>query len=116
MHVEIPLPLSSARRGLAVGLAAGRGNRNLAGLRTALAFAWAAAVPVVLITLASFDVGIERVAPSEVLPLVDPDLWSGLLLTLVLAVVSIVASFPVGVCWRCRRPACGARFSSWPSK
>jgi general L-amino acid transport system permease protein len=80
-----------------VGLAAGRGNRNLAGLRTALAFAWAAAVPVVLITLTSFNVGIERVAPSEVLPLVDPDLWSGLLLTLVLAVVSIVASFPIGV-------------------
>jgi len=81
----------------AVGLAAGRGNRNLASLRTALALAWAASMPAVLIALTSFDVGIERVAPSEVLPLVDPDLWSGLLLTLVLAVVSIVASFPVGV-------------------
>ena len=80
-----------------VGLAAGRGNRNLAGLRSALALAWAATLPGVLITLTSFDVGIERVAPSEVLPLVDPDLWSGLLLTLVLAVVSIVASFPIGV-------------------
>ena len=31
------------------------------------------------------------------LPIVKPELWSGLLLTLVLAIVGIVASFPIGV-------------------
>ena len=80
-----------------VARAAGRRNRNLGGVGAWLAVAWAIALPGVLILLTSFDVGIERVAPAEVLPLVDPDLWSGLLLTLVLAVVSIVASFPIGV-------------------
>jgi general L-amino acid transport system permease protein len=81
----------------ALGWATGRNNRNLAGLGRSLVVGWVIAVPALLILLTSFDVGIERVAPAEVLPIVDPDLWSGLLLTLVLAVVSIVASFPIGV-------------------
>lgn len=81
----------------ALGWATGRRNRNLAGLRPALAVAWILAVPAWLILLTSFEVGVEQLAPAEVLPIVDPDLWSGLLLTMVLAVVSIVASFPIGV-------------------
>ncbi len=34
---------------------------------------------------------------SAVMPMVSPELWSGLMLTLVLAVVGIVVSFPIGV-------------------
>ncbi|HSB91431.1 MAG TPA: amino acid ABC transporter permease [Anaerolineales bacterium] len=81
----------------ALGRAAGRRNRNLAGLRAALMAAWVLIVPGALVLLTSFEVGVERLAPAEILPLVDLNLWSGVLLTLVLAVVSIVASFPIGV-------------------
>jgi general L-amino acid transport system permease protein len=80
-----------------LGQAAGRRNRNLAGLRAGLIAAWVLIVPGALVLLTSFEVGVDRLAPAEVLPLVDLDLWSGALLTLVLAVVSIVASFPIGV-------------------
>jgi general L-amino acid transport system permease protein len=80
-----------------IGRGAGRRNRNLASLGPAMAGAWVVGLPAVLIFVTSFEVGVERLAPTEVLPLVDPDLLSGLVLTLVLAVVSIVASFPIGV-------------------
>ncbi|HET7009638.1 MAG TPA: amino acid ABC transporter permease [Anaerolineales bacterium] len=80
-----------------IGSGAGKSNRNLVGLRRGLAIAWIIAVPALLILLTSFEVGVDRVAPAEVLPLVDLDLWSGVMLTMVLAVVSIAASFPIGV-------------------
>jgi general L-amino acid transport system permease protein len=93
--IVVLLPLGVAAWFL--GLVSGRRNRNLTGLGRALVLAWVAGAPALLILLTSFEVGVERLAPAEVLPLIDPDLWSGLLLTLVLAVVSIVASFPIGV-------------------
>jgi len=50
-----------------------------------------------MVILTSFDVGVERVAPAEVLLKVEPPLWGGILLTLVLSTVSILFSFPIGV-------------------
>ena len=86
---------------MAVGWLAGRSLGNsLSGLeatRKALLPAWLFGVPIVILVLTSFDVGVEQVAPAEVLPLVEPAIWGGVLLTLVLSVVSILASFPIGV-------------------
>jgi len=56
-----------------------------------LAIAWLLSLPVVGILLRGFSWG------GGVLPLVPLDMWSGLLLTLVLAIVGIVASFPLGI-------------------
>jgi general L-amino acid transport system permease protein len=98
--LEVPSLLLTALLGAVawlLGRRAGRANRNLAGLRAAVSGAWVVGMPAVLVLLTSFEVGVARLTPAEVLPLVDPDLISGLLLTLVLAVVSIVASFPIGV-------------------
>ncbi|HEX9674951.1 MAG TPA: amino acid ABC transporter permease [Anaerolineales bacterium] len=85
----------------AAGWLAGRSLGNsLSGvgeIRKALLPAWLLAVPVLAVLLTGFDVGVEQVAPAEVLPLVEPAIWGGVLLTLVLAVVSILASFPIGV-------------------
>jgi general L-amino acid transport system permease protein len=52
---------------------------------------WLLSFPVIAILLRGFS------EESQILPLVPTDIWSGLLLTLVLAVVGIVASFPLGV-------------------
>lgn len=52
---------------------------------------WLLSFPVITILLRGFS------EESWVLPLVPTDLWSGLLLTFVLAIVGIVASFPLGV-------------------
>lgn len=52
---------------------------------------WVLSFPVITLLLRGFG----RTTP--VMPLVPLDMWSGLLLTLVLAVVGIVASFPLGV-------------------
>ena len=48
-------------------------------------------------TLTTFDVGVESVAPSDALPIVQPNIWSGIMLTVILATVSIVLSFPIGI-------------------
>lgn len=85
----------------AAAAAAGRGlGRNLSNVpsaRRGLAVAWAAAAPAALLLLTHFEVGVERLRPAQVLPVVEPALWGGVLLTLVLATVSILASFPIGV-------------------
>jgi general L-amino acid transport system permease protein len=60
-------------------------------LRRWIVLAWLASFPLIGILLRGFSEG------SVFLPLVSADLWSGLLLTLVLAIVGIVASFPLGV-------------------
>jgi general L-amino acid transport system permease protein len=52
---------------------------------------WLLSLPVITILLRGFS---EK---GKVLPLVATDLWSGVLLTFVLAIVGIVASFPLGV-------------------
>jgi len=86
---------------LAVAVLAGRSlGRSLSGvegLRRSMLPAWLLMPPLLVLLLTGFDVGVESVAPSEVLPLVQPTVWGGVMLTLVLATVSIVASFPIGV-------------------
>jgi general L-amino acid transport system permease protein len=55
-----------------------------------LFLAWLASVPVVVLVL-------YGIPSTEALPVVPTNDWSGLLLTLLLAVVSIALSFPMGV-------------------
>ena len=81
----------------AAGHRLGRNLSNVPSARRGLAMAWAAALPAAVLLLTHFDVGVERVRPAQVLPVVEPALWGGVLLTLVLATVSILASFPIGV-------------------
>ena len=52
---------------------------------------WVLSFPVLGVFLRGFT------ETSAVMPLVSPELWSGLMLTLVLAIVGIIASFPIGV-------------------
>jgi len=80
-----------------IGQAAGHSLANVGGVQGALPWLWGLSVPLLLILLTTFDVGVASVAPVEALPIVEPNIWSGIMLTLVLAVVSIVASFPIGV-------------------
>lgn len=56
-----------------------------------LVIGWLLSFPLIGILLRGFS------EESSFLPLVSEDIWSGLLLTLVLAIVGIVASFPLGV-------------------
>jgi general L-amino acid transport system permease protein len=55
-----------------------------------LVIGWLLSFPLIIILLQGFE-------ESPFLSLVKPDVWSGLLLTLVLSIVGIVASFPLGV-------------------
>jgi general L-amino acid transport system permease protein len=86
---------------LAIGFLMGRGiGRALAtvtSIRWLQIGVWIAALPVLILMLTTFDVGVARVAPIEPLPIIEPNIWSGMLLTLLLSIVSIVASFPIGV-------------------
>ena len=58
---------------------------------------WLAACAVSLFVLTSFEVGRPEFDPVAVLVPVQPSLWSGILLTLVLATVTAILSFPLGV-------------------
>jgi general L-amino acid transport system permease protein len=70
---------------------------NVSGIARILLWTWILVLPLTVILLTEFDVGILNLDPATVLTIVDPAIWSGILLTLVLAVVSILASFPIGV-------------------
>lgn len=61
------------------------------GARRWMVIGWLLSIPVITILLSGFS------EESGILPLIPTELWSGLLLTLVLAVVGIVASFPLGI-------------------
>jgi general L-amino acid transport system permease protein len=56
-----------------------------------LLISWLLSFPLITILLRGFT------RETPILPLVSENLWSGVLLTLVLAIVGIVASFPLGV-------------------
>jgi general L-amino acid transport system permease protein len=81
--------LSGWRTGLSV--------TNVTGINRILLWTWILVVPLTVLLLTAFEVGIPSLDPATVLTIVDPAIWSGILLTLVLAVVSILASFPIGV-------------------
>jgi general L-amino acid transport system permease protein len=61
------------------------------GARRWVVIGWLLSIPVITILLSGFS------EESGILPLIPTELWSGLLLTLVLAIVGIVASFPLGI-------------------
>lgn len=60
-------------------------------MRRWLVLGWLLSFPLIGLLLRGFS------RENPFLPLVSEDVWSGLLLTLVLAIVGIVASFPLGV-------------------
>jgi general L-amino acid transport system permease protein len=66
-------------------------GRRESRVRGWLLWAWLLSFPLIGVLLRGFSPG------SSFLPLVKTDIWSGLMLTLVLAIVGIVASFPLGV-------------------
>lgn len=80
-----------------LGRSAFRQLANAIAIPRLLLPAWLLLLPTLIILLTNFDVGVERVAPAAILPIVEPAIWSGILLTVVLAAVSILASFPIGV-------------------
>jgi general L-amino acid transport system permease protein len=82
---------------LYIGRAVGRSFANVENMPRILTAAWLICIPLILIIMITFEVGIESIDPVETLPIVPPNIWSGILLTLALSVVSIVASFPIGV-------------------
>ena len=64
----------------------------------AIALAWF----VVLLVIPSFVLGLEsqgvlQASPHDLLPLSDKRLWGGLMLTMQLTILGIVASFPIGL-------------------
>jgi general L-amino acid transport system permease protein len=80
-----------------IGRAVGRSFANIGGIGRILGIAWLISIPLLIILLTTFEVGVESVDPVEALQIVPPNIWSGILLTMALSVVSIVASFPLGV-------------------
>ncbi|MBM3182073.1 MAG: amino acid ABC transporter permease [Chloroflexi bacterium] len=82
---------------LLIGRAVGRSFTNMVGRAHVLGAIWMISLPIVVIVLTTFEVGNEAVDPVEALMIVPPNIWSGILLTLSLSVVSIAASFPIGV-------------------
>ncbi|GJQ36758.1 MAG: hypothetical protein JETCAE01_27680 [Anaerolineaceae bacterium] len=96
MPMAIPF-LVTFSLSLLVGRAVGLSFVNVTGSARVLAAWWLFSIPIILIMLTTFEVGNEAVDPVEVLLIVPPNIWSGILLTLALSVVSIIASFPIGV-------------------
>lgn len=90
------LPLASRLRLAGNILAVGLGfllGRRLAIKGYQLALAWAISFLLTLLLLG----GMRNAALAPYLPLVESGRWGGLLLTFLLAIVGIVASFPIGV-------------------
>ncbi|MFZ5911934.1 MAG: amino acid ABC transporter permease [Chloroflexota bacterium] len=94
--IAIPLLLTFGLC-LFIGRAVGRSFANASGIARVLGAIWFVSLPLILVVLTTFEVGNEAVDPVEALMIVPPHIWSGILLTLSLSVVSIVASFPIGV-------------------
>jgi len=68
----------------------GRGREGARRVRRGLVVGWVLSFPLTIVLLRGFS-------GSSILPLVGTNLWGGLLLTFLLAIVGIVASFPLGV-------------------
>jgi general L-amino acid transport system permease protein len=89
--------LVAAVVGLLLGRSIGRSLSGSINFSRYLIAIWVVGAIVTIVLLTSFEIGIELYDPKPVLEIVRPDIWSGILLTLVLSIVSIVASFPIGV-------------------
>src|SRR3990170_1997508 len=97
-------PAPAARAALVAGAAGWLIGRSLGRLlswaengRRLLKWLWLAAPLGSVLILASFEVGRSDLDPAPVLSIVQPSLWSGVVLTLVLASVTAALSFPLGV-------------------
>jgi general L-amino acid transport system permease protein len=86
---EARIALLAAGAAGALGLGLGRWRR--ARLARWAVFGWVIYFPLVIVLVSGFG------GEGSVLPLVPTNLWGGLLLTLLLSVVGIVFSFPLGV-------------------
>ena len=86
---EARIALLAAGAAGALGLGLGRWRR--ARLARWVVFGWVIYFPLVIVLVSGFG------GEGSVLPLVPTNLWGGLLLTLLLSVVGIVFSFPLGV-------------------
>ncbi len=86
---EARIALLAAGAAGALGLGLGRWRR--ARLVRWVVFGWVIYFPLVIVLVSGFG------GEGSVLPLVPTNLWGGLLLTLLLSVVGIVFSFPLGV-------------------
>jgi general L-amino acid transport system permease protein len=73
----------------AVTYLSGREERRK--VRRAILISWILSLPLINILLRGFS------PENALLPFVNPELWSGLMLTLVLSVVGIAASFPLAI-------------------
>jgi len=98
----VPLPSAipiflAASIGWISGRAFGRILDRLERRRRLLAAFWLVALATAFLLLTLFDVGRPGIDPVEVLSQVQPSLWSGMMLTLLLATVTILLSFPLGV-------------------
>jgi general L-amino acid transport system permease protein len=92
--LAVPILLSAAAGwwlGRSLGrLLSGRGARRLVWI-------WLATGVAALSVLTAFEVGRPEIDPVPVLSDIQPSLWSGILLTMVLSTLSILLSFPLGV-------------------
>jgi general L-amino acid transport system permease protein len=86
-EARIALLAAGAAGALGLGLGRWRGGR----LARWAVFGWVIYFPLVIVLVSGFG------GEGSVLPLVPTNLWGGLLLTLLLSVVGIVFSFPLGV-------------------
>jgi len=86
-ETRIALLAAGAAGALGLGLGRWRGAR----LARWVVFGWVIYFPLVTVLVSGFG------GEGSVLPLVPTNLWGGLLLTLLLSVVGIVFSFPLGV-------------------
>jgi general L-amino acid transport system permease protein len=86
---EARIALLAAGAAGALGLGLGRWRRGR--LARWVVFGWVIYFPLVIVLVSGFG------GEGSVLPLVPTNLWGGLLLTLLLSVVGIVFSFPLGV-------------------
>ena len=86
-EARIALLAAGAAGALGLGLGRWRGAR----LARWAVFGWVIYFPLVIVLVSGFG------GEGSVLPLVPTNLWGGLLLTLLLSVVGIVFSFPLGV-------------------
>jgi general L-amino acid transport system permease protein len=86
-ETRIALLAAGAAGALGLGLGRLRGGR----LARWVVFGWVIYFPLVIVLVSGFG------GEGSVLPLVPTNLWGGLLLTLLLSVVGIVFSFPLGV-------------------
>ena len=60
-------------------------------LRRSIITGWLLSMPIISVLLRGFS------ADSVILPMVSQELWSGLMLTLILSIVGIIASFPLAI-------------------